>query len=263
MLNIFKKNKKQTNSNKTKIESILCIPGLWKDRNEIITSIVKCNPDEYILVGMVLQNLKTKKCFTVEVYERDKQLKEAFKYAGMVNRVTDEFLNQIGKHNLVVFLIGETGNFEDAKSIAEAGNAILNAGGLGIKVETAGKAFTKEHWNDLITNFEEINLYQLFVIDSINDGKGKTYSCGMHNIGLKDTVVYGEEFQTSVDLITIFSYYQIIDKPVIYSNQTFSSDKDSPVFKIENEEDQPYEGDKLFWNPFGMWKLEKNNQQVT
>ncbi len=97
----------------------------------------------------------------------------------------------------------------------------------------------------------------MFVLDSISDGKGVTYSCGMHNLGLKDTIVYNEEFQGAVNLISIFSYYQIIDKPEIKNNQTFSANAESAVFMISDEKSQPNVGNELFENPFGMWRLER------
>lgn len=128
------------------------------------------------------------------------------------------------------------------------------------KVETTGKAFTNEHWTELLNNFEESNLYEMFVLDSISDGK-ITYSCGMHNLGLKDTIIYNEEFQDSVNLISIFSYYQIMEKPEIKNNQTFSIDAEAPIFVISEEDNQPNEGDELFENPYGMWKLERKADQ--
>jgi hypothetical protein len=260
MLNIFKKKNKPTEPTLQKIKTILCIPGNWKDRTEIITTIVENNIDEFIAAGTILLNLKTKKGFELEIYERDEQMKNAFKWAGMVNRVSDEFLSEIDKHNFVIYLSCETGNLEDAKAIAEAGCAILKSGGTGIKVETAGKAFTKEHWINLLADFEESNLYQMYVIDSIKDDKGRIYSCGMHNLGLKDTIVHNEEFQEAVNLISIFGYYQLVDKPVIVESQTFSVDMESPVFVIKGETNQPYKGDDIFENPFGMWRLERRNK---
>ena len=256
MFNIFKKAKKSVDQTITKPKTILCIPGNWNDRTEIVAAIAENNMNEFIFAGMILFNLKTNMGFELEICERDSRMKESFKWAGMVNRVSEEFLNEVDKHKYVIYLSVETGDLESAKSIAEAGNAILKAGGIGIKVETTGKAFTKEHWTELLNDFEESNLYQMFVLDSISDGK-ITYSCGMHNLGLKDTIVYKEEFQESVNLISIFSCYQLFEKPEIKSNQTFSTDSEAPIFVITEEKNQPNKGEELFENPYGMWKLER------
>lgn len=257
MLNIFKKKGKSVNQTERKPKTILCIPGNWNDRTEIVTTIAENNKNDFIFAGMVLLNLKTNKGFELEIFERDDRMKDSFKSAGMVNQVSDEFLESIDKHKYVIYLSTETGTLESAKEIAEAGDAILKSGGMGIKVETTGKAFTKEHWIELLNSFGESYLYQMYVLDSISDGKGATYTCGMHNLGFKDSIVYNEEFKDSVNLLSIFGYYQIIDKPEIHLGQTFSTDMESPIFEIKEEISQPNSGDKLFENPFGMWVLER------
>ncbi|MEL7123814.1 MAG: hypothetical protein AAFO07_30525 [Bacteroidota bacterium] len=254
MFNIFKKKEVKHKSNP---KTVLCIPGNWNDRNEIVKSIAESNLNEFIFAGMVVLNIKTNKGFELQIEEYDKNLKESFRIAGSVNRVEKEFIEEIGKHKFVVYLIGETGNLKDAKEIAEAATAILKVGGIGVKVETTGKAFTKEHWSELITDFEEGNLYEMFVLDSISDGNGTVYTCGMHNLGYKDAIVNGEEFQDAVELLSIFGYYQIIDKPEIKTGQTFGTSIDSPVFEVIEEKNQPYKGDELFENSFGMWRLKR------
>ncbi len=257
MHNNFKKKEKSVNQTERKPKTILCIPGSWSNRTEIVTAIAENNRNDFIFAGMVLLNLKTNKGFELEICERDDRMKDSFKFAGMVNQVSDKFLELIDNHEYVIYLSTETGTLESAKEIAQAGEAILKSGGIGIKVETTGKAFTKEHWTELLNSFGESYLYQMFVLDSISDGKEMTYTCGMHNLGFKDSIVYKEEFQDSANLLSIFGYYQIIDKPEIRSGQTFSVDMVSPIFEIKEERNQPYSGDELFENPFGMWKLEK------
>ena len=261
MFNLFKKKDKALERSEQNPKTVLCIPGNWNSRTEIVTAIAESNLNEFIFAGTVLLNLKTNTGFELEICERDDQMKESFKGAGMVNQVSEEFLNKIDQHKYVVYISGETGNSESAKSIADAGNAILKSGGIGIKVESTGKAFTNKHWSDLVNNFDESNLYQMYVLDSINDGEGTTYSCGMHNLGLKDSIVYNEEFQESVNLISTFGYYQLIDKPEINSHQTFSTDTEAPVFVILEESKQPNEGSELFENLYGMWELKRKTSR--
>jgi hypothetical protein len=256
MLNIFKR-KKENSVVGIKPKTVLCIPGKWKDRSEIVTAIVDNNLGRFIFAGNVLLNINTNQGYSLEIHDKDGQMQNAFKVAGLVNRLSNHFLEEIDKHHYVIYVIGDTGNLDDAKAISEAGLAILNAGGLGLKVESTGKAFTKEHWAKLVTDFEESNLCEMFVIDSINDGQGTTYSCGMHNLGFKDTIVSNVEFQEAVQLINIFGCYQVVDKPTIIENQTFSVDAASPVFEIQNESDQPNKGHQLFENPYGMWRLKR------
>jgi len=240
-----------------KPRTILCIPGNWKNTQEVITSIATSNMPDFIAAGKIMMHVKTQQSFEIEICGRDERMRDSFAWAGQVNRVSKDFLDSIDQHSLVVYIIGETGNFQDAKAVAEAGLALLKAGGTGIKVESTGKAFTKEHWTRLLTNFEESNLYEMFVLDCINDGKGTTHSCGMHNIGLKDTIVSGVEFQEAVQLLSTFGYYQIVDKPTLRARETFGVAQDAPRYEMVDEPRQPYKGDELFENPFGMWRLKR------
>lgn len=240
-----------------KQKTVLCIPGNWKDNSEIVRAIASANLNEFLFAGLVMLNLKTKKGFELQIDAYDEHIKESFRIAGMVNRVEADFIEEIGNHKHVIYLIGETGSLAGAKEMADAGMAILNAGGIGVKVETTGKAFTKEQWTSLLDDFEEANLYEMFVLDSISDGNGTVYTCGMHNLGFKDTIVEDENFQDAVDLLSIFGYYQVVDKPEIANGQTFGTEVGAPVFEIVDEENQPNKGDDLFGNPFGMWRLQR------
>ena len=240
-----------------KFTSVLCIPGHWKNEQEVKLAIVQATDGEYIAAGGIMMNTRKKCYFTFEVCKRDERIKEAFSVAGRVNRVTEDFLNEIDKHNLVVYISAPTGNLPEAEHIAFAGGAILKAGGTGIKVETAGKAFEKDTWVSLIQNFQEHCVYEMFVIDSLYQENGSTFSCGMQNLGLKDTIVSGLPFGEAADLLKIFGYYQVVDKPIILPNQTFTPSPGSSLFRITEESNPPYENVELLGNPFGMWRLTK------
>lgn len=255
----FKKKKSIQKIDPKVFKTIICIPGNWKDWNEFIISIVGATEGEYIAAGFILINASKQKHYQIEFCERDDKMKEAFKYAGIVSGVSETFLNEIEEHRYVVYISATTGNLEDARHIAFAADAILKAGGIGIKIETAGKAFEREQWQEMIANFDETTLYKMFVVDSIVNKKEEVYTCGMHNFGLKDTVVSGLEFQHSVQLLRIFGYYQIIDNPTILPGQTFTPSPDSTVYRITNEIKQPSEGSALFENPFGIWRLTMAN----
>lgn len=251
----FKKKKIEEDIIPATTETVICIPGTWNSWNEFILLIVAATNGEYLAVGQVLMNAKNKKHFTIEFCEHDNRMKQSFEYAGRVTRVTDNFLNEIENHKHVIYISCPTGSLKEASHIAFAAHAILKAGGIGVKIETAGKAFEKTKWFALIETFEEHNLYEMFVVDSIVDETNAVYSCGMHNLGYKDTIISGEEFQEAVKLISLFGYFQIIDKPIIQNKHTFTPSAESPTFRITNELDQPNKGHNLFENPFGMWCL--------
>ncbi|WP_139112886.1 hypothetical protein [Mucilaginibacter sp. PPCGB 2223] len=253
----FNKNKKVAVQQTPVVQSILCIPGPWKDVDEFAESLIEANDGQYLYAAGFVMSLFPPKHYEMEIYGNDEQIKKSFEFAGRVNQLSKEFLEEIAKHNSVIYLKAETGAFEKALSIAKAGAAILRSGGIGVKVETTGKAFNKEHWMDLAENFQPGNLYRMFVLDTIIQPDGSVFTCGMHNLGLKDTVVSGEEFYDAMTLLAVFGFYQEIDLPTILDRQTFARDADSPKYRILEEPNQPYKDHDLYGNPFGMWRLRK------
>jgi hypothetical protein len=235
--------------------TVICIPGSWNNIDELKNAIFSSSNGEYMVVGEILLSIKKERHYKFEICGRDERMTASFKYTGKTTAISDDCLNKIEKHTFLIYISGETGGLKEAENIAFAGAAVLKAGGIGIKIDTAGKAFEKSKWLNLAKNFDETDLYQMFVASPIVDEKLGVFSCGMHNLGLKDTIIYGEEPQRSIDLVSIFGYYQIFDKPVILPHQTFQPDLQSPKYLITDEPNQPYNGGGLFENPYGMWRL--------
>ena len=113
----------------------------------------------------------------------------------------------------------------------------------------------------MMANLEpERDLYAMFVLESIVNDDGTVFSCGMHNLGFKDTLISNEKFEDAMSLIRAFGYYQIVDKPIIKNNQTFQMGPGFPLYRITNDLHPPYAESETFYNPFGMWRLTKISQ---
>lgn len=262
MLNFFKRKQTPAAPVAPTVKTVLCVPGPWQSHQEVLHAIAENNLNEYIFAGMLLFDMKRNIGYELEICDPDTRMRQSFEVAGSTTGVCDEeaFLDAIEAHQTVLYVVGETGSLQAAEQIARAGAALLKAGGIGLKVESAGKAFTKAQWLDMLENdFNEASLYKMFVLDVLLDsGRGILYSCGMHNLGLKDALFAdGQDRAAIMDTLSSFGYYQIVDKPTIHAGQTFSPYHDAPVYRIHEEHDQPNAGHDLFENPFGMWRFEK------
>jgi len=235
---------------------ILCIPGNWNDRTHLVTSLVQANHEQYIFAGNVLLHIPTGDTFEVEIYEPDPRLEASFGITGQ-GRFTPEELAEIGKHSSVIYLVGPGGGTANAEKMMRAGQAFLDAGAAAVKVETTGKSFTKALWTALTKYEGGQKFYEAFVV-LLRSEDGTIYSCGMHNLGLRDTRCSLDlEPAEITDAIDIFSLYQLMEQPVIRAGQTFSTSENSRVFRIVEADCTIYQEGDLFYNPFGMYGLEQ------
>ncbi|MBL2468615.1 endopeptidase, partial [Klebsiella pneumoniae] len=86
-------------------------------------------------------------------YDHDPSLREAFLYASG-GRFEEDLLSKLEKHTYTVYIIANVQNMQELKEVIEVGNGVLDAGGLALKIETAGVAYSKDEWTELAENKE-------------------------------------------------------------------------------------------------------------
>lgn len=214
------------------ITIVLCIPGNWQLQADL----------------PVIQDV------VIEWRPHDHQLAHAFKHAGL-QRFSTEELQAIEKHASIALLSGKGGSLAAAAKMMQAGLTLLKAGGLGIKVETSGKAFNTQAWEELVHMDHDHRFYEAFVL-LVKGADNSIHSCGMHNLGFRDTLsdAIGELMDTA-ELVDIFCIYQILEDPAITDGQTFSTAPDSAVYTIREEPCTFYTPGDYFYNPYGILHL--------
>jgi hypothetical protein len=254
-----------------KPKTVLGIPGKWDSRDALVAAVNTVNQGAFELQNGILRNLNTGDTYEVVIQDRNNGLRESFATAAVFDeyrRVDDEFLDIIDEHTHITYVIGETGSFATAGAIAAAALAILNAGGVGIKVESSGIAFTRGEWENSVSRLhpegqyaeDDIDLMTMFVYPAVTDGKQSSWSRGMHNLGMKDVLIQGLEFEGGAELAVEFNTFQVLDKPefpdegFIFELELENSEESAfDMFAIYD--DQPHAGDELFENPYGLWRL--------
>ena len=236
-----------------KIEIVIGIPGKWQTRSDIVTSIAG-ESDGLLFAGAVLTNTATNEPYRLEVYDHDPNLTRAFAIGGRQS-LTELDLESIQSHTYTLCLIAEGGTFEQAQKVLDIGCGLLKAGGLALKVETTGKAHSRQDWFALAAAKNETALCHAFVTLV---GKGSAYySCGMHNLGYRDAIVRGNITpDDAARLLQAFLFYILIERPSIIDGHTFSEDQHSPHYRLLGIPCESYPGDHTFHNPYGMWQLE-------
>jgi hypothetical protein len=169
--------------------------------------------------------------------------------------MTAELLDQIAAHCSVIYLTHESVGPASAAAIVQAGEAVLDAGGYAVKVETAGVAFSPAIWRTFAESNEPTDLYSAFVAHAIDTDSA--FTCGMHNLGLADARVDGVGGPDGARLLEIFNLYQYLEQPPLQDGQVFAVDAEAPRFRIHREECEEFPPSTTYHNPYGIWRLRR------
>lgn len=77
----------------------------------------------------------------------------------------------------------------------------------------------------------------------------------MHNLGYRDAIAQANAAEDPVELLRTFTFYDFTENPAIRAGETFSVAPDALLYQLHEEACTLYEGDSLFTNPYGMWRL--------
>ena len=198
-------------------------------------------------------DMATKQGSTLEVYDYDPKLHEAFRIAGG-GRIADAELDAIAAHRHTLYCLSSGVSLETARQMLKFGVGLLDAGGLAIKVESSGVAHSAARWRKLAASGDLFDIYTAFV--TLIGGKECFYSCGMHAFGLPDAAVpRDQDTKVAAQLLNAFNHHLVADKPSLMDGHTFSIAVDAPRFKLRLTPCDTYEPGHPFHNPFGIWRL--------
>ncbi len=233
-----------------RVKSVLCIPGPWKDHTAFAAAVA--DTGRYLCAGGMLIDLQSKSAFNYRFEDADKRMVQAFRAAGP--QLTEQILKTIGRHRSVLYLISFELNLPGANALMRAAAAVLDAGGLAIKVESAGLAHTAAQWQEFCGAKLEQSVHQAFVVYVSGV---TTYSCGMHNLGLFDAAVSTSntaQASDAVELLRNFNWYQITEAPQLEAGQSFATQESGPIYHLALAASRFTPIDP-FYNAFGTWQL--------
>ena len=232
---------------------IVGVPGPWPDYRALTQAIAQAHTG-YIAAGLVMMEIGGAMGFAIDFYPHDPKLRSAFRAAGG-GLFSEDQLDIIAGHQTTAYLLCDRSSQDAAKAIARAAVAILDAGGLGVKVESTGVAHPPEAWRALTASDKPRDLYRLFVV--VVSGIDGSYSCGMHNFGLPDAQA-GPEIPAKEAgyLFDVLNLYQLTESPKIADGHTFATAPNEPMYRLHWSPCEGFPEGDPFHNPHGMWKIE-------
>lgn len=224
--------------------TLITIPGNWKDyedmvRNFIANSIRNMMFDQGSFVEKFLEEHP-------DIFNNKKLEIEAI--------------------NSVLIFCVELRHLNDVMELCEAISVILSTGGEVITMRNCCRniVWPRVIWK--LFDFDKGCIFDLFI--SVSKSKGGVITCGMENFSLKDVFIPLAFDEDSESQAMAFAYYIFNENPNISSGHTFSVDKNSPVFLIQDtqrdirerktsDEDSASDDCIDYYNEKGLWKLER------
>lgn len=230
-------------------EMILCIPGPWKTREELILALVTAHGGRYLMAGFILRDTQDDDSLTIEWEPHDPRMARAFQCCGH----DENTMAALVAHGSVVYIHFPLDVPEQRERLLKYTDVLRKAGGIAVKLETCGLSHPWDRWFEWLSA-PFINNHYRAVVVSVG-GAGGWYSCGMHHFGQPDSAV-NDARPDAKETLEEFNKYILMESPTLSSGHTFSKDAESPRRRLRWTEDDRFPSDDLFHNPHGLWNLD-------
>lgn len=227
------------------IRITLRIPGTWADPLELLKRL----PEGYRLTPEALV-LPDGTQVEFGAMDADGEFAQIFRSSCRQPPTRDE-MQAIDNYTVNVFLSGLGGSMDAARTIMQAGAAIVRAGGAGVFIDNSTVAHGGKTWLEMTEDGGPDALSFAYV--AIVGGETELWTMGMHVLGLRDVVMKRSDCEEGFDIVEVIQYLARGDKPV--SDGHILADLGGPRFQAFAEESSDEYAGSPMHNPFGRLKL--------
>lgn len=224
----------------------LRIPGRWSHPKELVQRLpTGCRLTAETLI------LPDKTEVGFGAVGADDQFAQIFRSSLRQPATADE-LATVDAYSVNVFLSGPGGSMQAARTMMQAGAALVRAGGAGVFIENCTLAHGGQHWLDMTEDGGPDALSFAFV--AIVRGKADVWTMGMHVLGLRDVVMKREDIERhGFDIVEVIRYLSRGDKPI--DDGHVLADLNGPRFQAFTQASPDGMAGSPMHNPLGRLKL--------
>jgi len=226
------------------IQIALRIPGKWSHPKELIQRL----PAGCRLTGEALI-LPDATEVDFGAVKADDQFAQIFR-SSCRQPATEDELATVDDYTVNVFLSGPGGSLQAARTMMQAGAAVVRAGGAGVFIDNSGLAHGGRHWLELADDGGPDALSFAFV--AIASGRADVWTMGMHVLGLRDVVMKRVDAD-GFDIIEVIRYLSRSDRPI--EDGHVLADLNGPRFQAFSQNSPKELAGSPMHNPFGRLKL--------
>lgn len=234
------------NESATPVTIILRIPGKWSHPKELVERLpADCRLTEESLV------LPDSTQVEWGAKQADHQFAQIFR-SSCRQPATQVELATVDGYTVNIILSGPGGSLQKARTMMQAGAAIVRAGGAGVFIDNSALAHGGEQWLRMTEDSSPDALSFAFV--TIVRGKADVWTMGMHVLGLPEVVMKRTDVESGgFDIIEVIRYLSRGEKPVCDGDVL--ADLDGPRFQACKQGNVSEPAGSPMHNPFGRLKL--------
>ena len=224
----------------------LRIPGQWSHPRELVERLpAGCRVTAEALV------LPSGAEVEFGAVPADEQFFQIFR-TSLRRPATEQELDTAANYSVNVLLSGPGGSLAAARTMLEAGAAIVRAGGAGVFNDNSGLAFGGELWLQMTEDGSTDAVSFAFV--GIVRSKAEVWTMGFHVLGMRDVVMKRADVeQRGFDIVEVIRYLAGGEKPV--DDGHVIADLDGPRFQCFAEDGEARTVGSPMYNPFGRLRL--------
>jgi hypothetical protein len=165
---------------------------------------------------------------------------------------TAEELARADGYTVNATVSGKGGSIAAARTMMEAGAALVRAGGAGVFIDNSGLAHGGDLWLEMTEDGGPDAFSFAFV--AIFRGDADIWTLGMHVLGLRDIVMKRADVEEEgFDIVEVIRYLARGDKPVGHGH--ILAGLNGPRFQCFAEEGDARMAGTPMYNPFGRYRL--------
>jgi hypothetical protein len=222
----------------------LRIPGKWSHPEELVRRLPagwRLTPEALIFPD------KTQVEFGAAA--ADDQFPRIFR-SSCRQPATEDELAAVDGYTVNVFLSGPGGSMPAARTMMEAGAAVVRAGGAGVFIDNSALAHGGQHWLEMTEDGGPDALSFAFV--AIVRGRTDVWTMGMHVLGLPDVLMKRADAD-KFDIIEVIRYLARGEKQI--DDGHVLADLGGPRFQAFTQASPEDLARSPMHNPFGRLKL--------
>jgi hypothetical protein len=228
------------------VKVTLRIPGRWSQPRELIERL----PEGCRLTADTL-TLPDETPIAFSALAADDQFAGIFRSSCREEADEDE-LAAIDSYTVNVCLSGPGGSMQAARTMMQAGAAVVRAGGAGVFIDNSALAHGGRNWVAMTEDGGPDALSFAFV--AIVGGRDEVWTLGMHVLGLRDVVMKRADAETGdLDVIEVIRYLCRGEKPV--ADGHLLADLGGPRFQLFAQDGPAGRAGSPMDNPFGRFRL--------